>query len=170
MADNNKGPSYIPGDVWAICDLSGIKVRMSETRKTWDGLRVWERYWYEKHPQLSVRGIPDHMAVDDAMARQPDVFTYPVYGTGPWVLASPNETVWNITVSDAGAMVTAVAPWQPEPPSLYLGGYEILITDTGVLSTSTMTGYGPTVWVMYSPDGTKYNITTPSGVITMTVG
>jgi hypothetical protein len=159
--------SYIPNDPWCICDLSGIKVRMSQTKKTWDGYRVWEKYWYPKHPQLSVRGVPDHMDVKDARPRQTDVFSYPDYGTGPWTLSSPDETIWTITVSNAGGLVAAVAPWQPTPPSLYLGGYEITIDNTGSLSTSGSTDSGPSTWVMTSPNGTQYNVTTPSGVITV---
>lgn len=170
MTENRSGPAYKPGDVWVICDLSGIKVRMSETRKTWDGLRVWSRYWYPKHSQLFVKGIPDHMEVIDGRGRQPDVFTYPTYGNGPWTLSSIDSTIWNVTVSDAGSLVSRVGLWQPEPPPLYLAGYEITISNLGVLTASASAYSGPTIWVMYSPNGTKYNITTPGGVITVTAG
>jgi hypothetical protein len=161
--------SYIPNDPWCICDLSGIKVRMSQTRKTWDGYRVWDKYWYPKHPQLSVRGIPDHMDVKDARPRQTDSFIYPDYGNGTWTLGSPDETIWIVGVSNAGGLVPVIGPWQPTPPSLYLGGYEILISDGGVLSTITGTDAGPDTWIMFSLNGTKYNITTPAGVITVVV-
>jgi hypothetical protein len=64
----------IPGNPWVICDLTGVKVRMSQTRKTWDGYRVWSHVWYPKQPLLSVRGIPDNTAVADARPRPVDVF------------------------------------------------------------------------------------------------
>jgi hypothetical protein len=160
--------SYIPGDPWAICDVSGAKVRMSQTKKTWDGLRVWDKYWYPKHPQLSVRGIPDNMEVLDARPRPTDVFTYPEYGTGTWVLSSLNETIWYVTVSNAGVLVPASAPWQPTPPPFYLDGYEILVSNVGVLSAAVSTYTGPGIWVLFSPNGTRYNVTVPDGTITVT--
>jgi hypothetical protein len=69
----------IPGDVWVICDLSGKKVRMSETKKTWDGLRVYAPLWYPRHPLLDVRGIPDKMAVSDPRPRPDEIY---VCGSG----------------------------------------------------------------------------------------
>jgi hypothetical protein len=68
------GHNARPGDPWAICDLTGFKVRMSQTRKTWDGLRVWSHVWYPKQPLLSVHGIPDKQQVEDARPEPADVF------------------------------------------------------------------------------------------------
>jgi hypothetical protein len=160
--------SYVPNDPWCICDLSGVKVRMSQTKKTWDGLRVWEQYWYPKHPQLSVRGIPDHMEVKDARPRPTDVFTYPEYGTGTWTIASLNGTIWYVTVSNVGALVSTPTSWQPTPPPFYLDGYEISVSNAGVLSAAASTYTGPNTWVLFSPNGTRYNVTVSSGTITVT--
>lgn len=159
--------SYIPGDPWAICDLSGMKVRMSQTKKTWDGLRVYNPYWYPKHPQLFVKGIPDHMEVRDARPRQTDTFIYPAFGVGPWTLGSPDGTIWSVNINDAGGLVPAVTTWQPTPPSLYLDSYEITVSNGGVLSTAAVADAGPGTWVMTSPNGTRYNITVVGGVITV---
>ena len=62
--------SYTPGDNWCICDISGKKVLQSQTRKTWDGYRVHPDFWYPKHPQLSLRGIPERSTVRDGRPRQ----------------------------------------------------------------------------------------------------
>ncbi|MCF4166336.1 hypothetical protein L2U69_11830 [Zavarzinia compransoris] len=73
MADE----TYIPGDHWVICDRTGFKVRASETRKEWNGLRVWNKVWEPRHPQDFVRGRADDQAVRDARPRQEDVFLSP---------------------------------------------------------------------------------------------
>jgi hypothetical protein len=158
---------YVPGDNWVICDLTGRKVLMSHTRKTWDGLRVWSKVWYPKHPQLSIRGIPDRMVVIDGRSRPVDLHQYPAYGNGSWTLASPDGTVWSVMANDAGSLVSSKMSWQPAPSPLYLGSYLISISNAGTLSTTASTDTGPSVWVMISPNGTAYNITTPAGVITV---
>lgn len=66
--------TYIPGDPWCICDICGFKIRMSQTLKTWDGLRVCRKDYDPKHPQLSVRGKVDLQRVNDPRPRQPDYF------------------------------------------------------------------------------------------------
>jgi hypothetical protein len=66
---------YIPGDPWAICDICGFKVRMSTTKKTWDGLRVCAKTcWSPRHPQDFVRAIPDRQMVVDARPEPEDYF------------------------------------------------------------------------------------------------
>jgi hypothetical protein len=56
---------------------------MSETKKTWDGLRVHAPLWYPKHPQLSIKGIKDNQIVADARPRPDDVF---VGGSGGYLV------------------------------------------------------------------------------------
>jgi len=65
---------YIKGDPWVICDTCGFKVRMSQTKKTWDNLRVCRKDWEPKHPQLSVRGRVDKQAVYDGRPEAADYF------------------------------------------------------------------------------------------------
>jgi hypothetical protein len=77
------GERYIPGDPWCICDLCGFRYRMSQTLKTWDGLRVCRADWYPKHPQLDVRGVKDVQAVIDGRSEPADVFI----GESGWFLA-----------------------------------------------------------------------------------
>lgn len=46
-----------------ICDISGFKVKASETVLRWDGLRVIKRFCEERQPQDFVRGVPDDPTV-----------------------------------------------------------------------------------------------------------
>lgn len=47
---------------------------MSQTRKEWNGLRVWVKAWEPRHPQDLVRSIPDRQVVDDARPEPEDSF------------------------------------------------------------------------------------------------
>ena len=84
--------TYVPGDPWVICDLTGLNVRASQTRMTWDGYRVAEDVWYPKHPQLSVRAVKERPSVPDARPRQVDTFVSQAYPMGSFCLVSPNGT------------------------------------------------------------------------------
>lgn len=64
--------TYIPGDPWVICDRTGFKVRRSQTKVTWDGLRVWKKYWWPRHPQDFVRALPERQTVRDARPEPTD--------------------------------------------------------------------------------------------------
>jgi len=158
MDEQNKhtaGPEYKPGDPWAICDLSGIKVRFSQTRKTWDGLRVWEPYWYPKHPQLSVRGIADHMDQPDARPRPLDVFGVPEYGSGPLAVVSSNGTVYIVTISLTDTVVATVGSiYENATTALELNGFAFVISNTGTFPIGAATT-DQTVksWLLPRPDG-----------------
>lgn len=65
---------YVDGDVWVLCDRTGMKVRMSQTRKEWNGLRVRKESWEPRHPQDFVRGVPDDQRVADARPESADTF------------------------------------------------------------------------------------------------
>lgn len=68
---------YRSGDYWVICDECGFKLRGSETRKRWDGMRVCEKDWEPRHPQDFVKGRTDRQAVPNARPESPDVFLDP---------------------------------------------------------------------------------------------
>lgn len=68
------GGGYIAGDHWLICDECGFKVRVSETRKRWDGLRVCLKDWEPRHPQDLVRGRHDRQRVATSRPEPPDTF------------------------------------------------------------------------------------------------
>ncbi len=69
--------TYIPGDHWVICDLSGFKVRSSDTVKQWNGLRVKREFYEPRNPQDFVRGRRDVQTVPDPRPEVPDVFRTP---------------------------------------------------------------------------------------------
>lgn len=43
--------TFSRGDSNTICDVTGEKVKMSQTRKRWDGYRVVAKAWHPRHPQ-----------------------------------------------------------------------------------------------------------------------
>lgn len=65
---------YKHGDYNVICDKTGFKVKFSETRKEWNGLRVWKEVWEPRHPQDFVRGRVDKMSVYDPRPEGDNVF------------------------------------------------------------------------------------------------
>lgn len=161
---------YVKGDNWVICDLSGMKVLMSQTKKTWDGLRVHKDWWERKHPQLSIRAIPDRQAVYDGRPRPADVFASSPYGVGSWTLQSPNTTIYSITISDAGSFVIEEAAYQPYVSPVYLDSHTIQIDNSKNLTATAANQTGPSVWTMVSPNGTLYNITIVGDIITVVAG
>lgn len=62
------------GDYWVICDRSGFKVPASETKKEWNGLRVWRKFYEPRHPQDLLRGKKDDQTVPEPRTEAPDVF------------------------------------------------------------------------------------------------
>lgn len=160
---------YKPGDNWIIDDISGLQIRMSESVKTWDGYRTARDWWYPRQPQLDVRGIPEtSMRVIDGRPEQPAKFVYSDYNSTPMILESANGTIFKVIVNNAGVLSTVVQPWQPTPPAAVIGGYTIEVSNAGALSTEGADETGYLGWMIVSPNGTVWSITTPSGVITVT--
>jgi hypothetical protein len=142
---------YVPGDNWIICDLTGRKVLMSQSRKTWDGLRVWEKVWYPKHPQLYLRAIPDHMAVIDGRSRPTDIYMILQYGYGSFCLTSPNGTHWTFYVDDDGALLPANITWGNPVQYLYIDSYRLHVDNDGALHVESSGGIQTAVaWKMRS--------------------
>jgi hypothetical protein len=164
--------TYHPGDAWAICDLSGKKVLMSQTRKTWDGLRVWERLWYPKHPQLSVRAIPERsLVVKDARPRPADV-PYPKQPTnGAFCLISPAGIDWTFSIEDDGALTPTQITWGRAYQQVELVlGYLFTVNDPGDLHVSIGPARSITrPWKMFSPSGYVYGLTVDSGDLALLV-
>lgn len=66
-------------DYWVLCDRTGFKVHASETRKEWNGLRVWNEVYETRHPQDLIRGRKDDQSVPDPRTEPEDMFiTTPV--------------------------------------------------------------------------------------------
>lgn len=68
---------YRHGDPWVIDDVSGLKVRKSDTVKQWDGNIVDRRRADPRHPQDFVRARKEDIAVPDARPRPPEAFVGP---------------------------------------------------------------------------------------------
>lgn len=154
---------YIPGDNWCICDLTGKKVLMSQTKKTWDGLRVWEQVWYPKHPQLSLRAIPDRMAVIDGRPRPVDQTAVVPYGWGTFCLTSPNGTNFVAAMQDDGAMVMTPGLWGSPLEVFYIGQYGLTVDNDGALfvhDAGAKRNIDP--WRLYSVNKLGFDITIDS--------
>ena len=65
---------FILGDFNCLCDRCGFKVRASQTRMTWDGLRVCLRDWEPRHPQDFKRGKVDQQNVPNPRPEPDEVF------------------------------------------------------------------------------------------------
>lgn len=65
---------YIPGDNWLICDECGAKIRASQSRKRWDGMRVCPKDYETRHPQDFVRGRHDRQIAAVTRPEPPDTF------------------------------------------------------------------------------------------------
>jgi hypothetical protein len=157
---------YIPGDPWAICDRCGFQVRMSQTKKTWDGLRVCIPDWEPKHPQLTIRGRVDRQMVVDGRPEPAPVYVQD-YGFGAFTLKSPNGTNYIVSMADGGTL--AVTPGTLGTAALFLlvGNYLITVDNSGNLSANLAIVVGPPAWRMISPDLTAYQVKTTGGVITV---
>jgi hypothetical protein len=68
VSDYRSGGNYI------ICDECGFKIRASESRKRWDGLRVCQADYEPRHPQDFVRGRHDKQRADVTRPEPTDVF------------------------------------------------------------------------------------------------
>ncbi len=157
---------YIPGDPLAVCDICGFRFHMSQTRKTWDGLRVCEKDYDPKHPQLTIRGIPDRQAVYDGRPEPKDVFVeFAAFGS--FSLLSPNSTSYIVSMADGGTLTVTLGTIGASLLFLNIGNYLVVVDNSGNLSTVAATTKGPPSWRMNSPDNTAYVVSVPSGVITV---
>ena len=61
---------YKKGDHNVISDYSGQKLKRSQCRYTWDGFLVGKSEWEPKHPQLTIKGRDEQIAVPDTRPRR----------------------------------------------------------------------------------------------------
>lgn len=59
-----KKDRYIPGDHNIIDDMTGEKVKASQTRLRWDGVVMKAEDWEPRHPQDFLRNAKDRIKVD----------------------------------------------------------------------------------------------------------
>ena len=55
-------PRYDRGDWSVLCDVCGRKLKASDLRQRWDGLKVCEQDFEPRQPQDFVRGVADYQA------------------------------------------------------------------------------------------------------------
>jgi hypothetical protein len=148
---------YSPGEHWVCCDLTGKKVLASQTRRTWDGFRVWEAVYYPKHPQLSLRGIPERSHVRDARPEPADVYQTARYKFGSFCLVSLGGIDWTFYITDDGALIGDAAAWGTPQPVFYIDSYGLTVTDDGALVVNSADSKkGPPTWKMKSLLGIEY--------------
>lgn len=49
-------PGYKPGDWKANCDVCGFTFKASELKDRWDGLKVCDKDWEQRHPMDFIKG------------------------------------------------------------------------------------------------------------------
>ena len=147
-----------PGDPLVICDQCGFRFPMSQTKKQWDGLRVCYKDFDPKHPQLSIRGLPDRQAVYDGRPEPPPVFIFS-YGLGTFCLRSPNGTLYIVTVDDDGAVLVRPGFFGTPLDFITICGFDITVADDGALLTNVGATPGAPTWRMVSPTNYVYSVT-----------
>ena len=53
---------YDRGDWSVLCDVCGRKMKASDLRQRWDGLKTCQEDWEPRQPQDFVRGVADYQA------------------------------------------------------------------------------------------------------------
>ncbi len=59
-------------DPWTICDASGFKCKLSETRLMWNGRRVRADFWEPRHPQDRIRAPKEQKPPKDTRSEPGD--------------------------------------------------------------------------------------------------
>lgn len=86
------------GDHLVVCDRTGFTRYASEMRREWDGLLVWKRVLFSRHPQDLIRGLPDDARVENARPRGIPQFVGPLT-TELTANASAGATTISVTSS-----------------------------------------------------------------------
>ena len=77
MSSHNKhtaNPDFKSGDSWVVCDLCGMDIYASDSKKRWDGLLVCPEDWEVRHPQDFVRSRKDKISSTITNPPSEDVF------------------------------------------------------------------------------------------------
>ena len=93
-------PRYDRGDWSVLCDACGRKMRASDLRQRWDGLKVCPEDWEPRQPQDFVRGVADYQAPPFTRPEQGDVFvplTY-IYDNDGWPFIKPVSSTAKVTL------------------------------------------------------------------------
>lgn len=93
---------YVPGDFNLICDVCCKKIKASESKLRWDGLRVCKADYEERQPQDFVKARADKITVPFTRPRPTDEFVFScdlftstgIAGVGFAGCMIPNNTQW----------------------------------------------------------------------------
>lgn len=96
------------GDWNVVCDVSGRKMKASQSRLRWDNARVHPDHWEPRHPQDYVKGVMDDQSVpfsrpenDLSVSSQGEVDPFP--GTGvpiaPSTLAATSTVAGQVVLT-----------------------------------------------------------------------
>jgi hypothetical protein len=61
-----------------VCDRTGIVVWDDQIKTEWNGLKVWEKVYEDRHPQDLLRAKRENIAVQNARPRPIDAFIGPL--------------------------------------------------------------------------------------------
>ena len=73
---------YDRGDWAVLCDACGRKMKASDLRQRWDGLKVCNEDWEPRQPQDFVRGVADYQAPPWTRPEPPNQFIDPLVPDG----------------------------------------------------------------------------------------
>lgn len=73
MRETGAPYGYDPNDPFVVCGRSGWKVRLSDTRTEWNGLRVAKQFYEPKHPSLDIPAPYGEEVIDDPTGKPQDV-------------------------------------------------------------------------------------------------
>lgn len=72
MKETGAPYGYDPNDPFVVCQRSGWKVRLSETKVEWNGLRVAAQFYEPKHPSLDIPAPYGEEVISDPTGRPQD--------------------------------------------------------------------------------------------------
>ncbi len=55
--------NFVLGDSKACCDCCGFNFKQSMLRKRWDGAMVCSKDWEPRHPQDSLKAMPERQTI-----------------------------------------------------------------------------------------------------------
>lgn len=65
---------YVNGAWNAICDRCGFECKSYQLSQEWTGLMVCKDCWEPRHPQDTIKGVPDRQALPWTRPEPADVF------------------------------------------------------------------------------------------------
>lgn len=142
------------------CDICGLPVKLSQVRKTWDGLQVHPACWSPKHPQLDVRPVRERLV------RRPKPmlvkYVQPDYGFGTLCFRSPGGKTFVACVVSDGALLVREGRWGNPIDHLDLCNHLLRVEDDGAMKADPTTEPTMPQWLICTVDGDCFTMTVDS--------